>query len=212
MHDNCRCPSSERCHLGRRKGQEEKELCGGCINLWFDEHLQHKVEQFLDPREAEAKYIAGRGLLQFLGLSSAVNPAAREYVLKLEDSYKFVTPLVAVDCPHCGHRAKVTYEVRANNLGGNTFTGEQLKEFEKAHPREAAILARFHQGACIHTAHLTWGANHPDCGVVWNESGPDDGIAVKALCDLLELRVYKARPLPWKKGTLYTLKTPRRIA
>lgn len=209
MKNNCICNGPAKCHLGRKHGDEAKKLCDSCIAAWFDEHLKHRIEQLLAPQEAEAKYIAGRSLVQFLGLTSTLNGDAGEYVLKLEDGYKFVVYPAMPKCGTCGQPNKVTFEVRAENLGGQSFTGRELNEFKAKCRDRARILAHFHQGANVHTAHLTWGANHSDEGVVWSSESSDDELAIKALCDLLKERVYKERDVPWNE--MYALKVKRRI-
>jgi hypothetical protein len=92
----------------------------------------------------------------------------------------------------------VTYEIRADNLGGVSFDESYLKKYKKDSPSRAALLARFHYGVHVHTAHLTWGANHQANATIWDiNNAVENREVVRAICDLLKERVYKSRAVPW---------------
>ena len=146
MNDDCVCPKGK-CHHGRKKSNAKDTLCDKCIDLWFNIHLKHRVEKMLKPDGAESKCIIMRSLLQFLGLSAQPNPCAQTFELSLAKGYKYYK--------------KITYEIRADNLGGESFDEKSVERYKAQYPEKAELLARFYCGVHVHTAHLTWGANRP---------------------------------------------------
>lgn len=204
--DSCVCPDGK-CHNGRHMSGANDVLCDKCISLWFQTHLRHRIEKMLKPEGAESKCIAMRSLMQFLGLSSSPNPDAGTFELGLAGEYKCHKKLAEMrnKCKGGGYR-EITYEIRADNLGGESFDAESLKRYKALDPKKAKVLARFLYGVHLHTAHLTWGANHSDEGSIWdiNNSEANQEV-VREICILLQKRVYKGgRKLPWDEGYRYT--------
>lgn len=147
-----------------------------------------------------------RSLLQFLGLSAKPNPDAGTFELGLADEFWFdktlgrmLSACKARSCP------EVTYEIRADNLGGGSFDAELLACYKKRDSKKAELVARFLYGAHVHTAHLTWGANHSDGGPIWDINDPNaNKEVVREICDLLEELVYKGkREVPWDADYQY---------
>lgn len=204
--DDCVCPDGK-CHLGREMSRAKDVLCDKCINLWFQTHLRHRIKMMLKPDGVESKCIAMRSLLQFLGLSSHAKPSAGTFELMARKKYNDDTKLAEMrnSCKR-GGCSKITYEIRADNLGGESFDKASVKCYKQDNPKEAKVLARFLYGVHVHTAHLTWGANHSDKGPIWdiNDSKANQE-AVREICILLQKRVYKrGRKLPWDEGYRYT--------
>ena len=195
MPNDCICPDpNKKCHLGRQKGNEKDPLCSECIDLWFHKHLEHRIGKMIKLEGAESKCIVMRSLLQFLGLSSKPNPDAQSFELALAGRYKF---LRKKRCAHCRSFPEVTYEVRADNLGGKSFDSASLAQYKSDHPEEAELLARFLYGVHVHTAHLNWGANHSDTGPIWDiNHAKDNKDVVQQIRRLLKERVYGNRPFP----------------
>ncbi|MBI2930629.1 MAG: hypothetical protein HYY16_03175 [Planctomycetes bacterium] len=191
MSNDCLCPDGK-CHRGRPRGKERERFCDKCIELWFSNHLKHRIEKMLKPEGAESKCIVMRSLMQFLGLSSSPNPCAKKFELALAGDYRFEEPLA-----RWHGSTGVTYEVRADNLGSESFDDKALQDYKGQHAKEAELLARFHYGVHVHTAHLTWGANHSENGPIWNINSSDEDV-VREICRLLKERVYKGRNVPWK--------------
>lgn len=201
MSDNCRCPDGI-CHLGRSAGKETDPLCYKCIDLWFKEHLPHRIGKMFKEEGAESKFIVMRSLLQFLDFASSYNTAAKCFQLE------HAGPYVRVD-PHGQPQgtAKVTYEIRVGNLKGHAFDSADVAKHRQANRADAELLARFHNAAHVHTAHLTWGANHGDGWVLWDtDNGAEDLKVKRLICGLLLTRLYKhcnrERDIPWPKGFL----------
>jgi hypothetical protein len=138
-----------------------------------------------------------RSLLQFLGLSSSPNPCANKFELALADEYRFEKLLARMR-----GASEVTYEIRAVNLGGQSFDDKALSDYKSMHPKKAELLARFHYGVHVHTAHLTWGANHEDGSLIWDINSTDQTVVCE-ICDLLQKRVYGQRNLPWDNNYEY---------
>jgi hypothetical protein len=160
----------------------------------------------LKPEGAESKCIVMRSLLQFLGLSASPNPSAQTFELGLVE-YKYDQKLAEMrKKPKCGGCSKITYEIRADNLGGESFDPNSLSRYKTNCPNEAKILARFLYGVHVHTAHLTWGANHSDKGPIWDINDQEaNKEVVREICRLLQERVYKvSRKVPWDKEYRYT--------
>jgi len=203
--DSCVCPNGK-CHHGRKLPNAKDPLCVDCIDLWFNMHLRHRIKKMLQHEGAESKCIVMRSLLQFLGLSSSPNASAQTFELSLTDNYKVDRKLVDMLNQHKGSGcSNITYEIRADNLGGESFDGDSLGQYKKKYPEEANILARFLYGVHVHTAHLTWGANHSDKGPIWDiNNNLENQQVVQEICRLLQKRVYKeGREVPWDNEYRY---------
>ena len=124
LSDTCVCPKGK-CHHGRKMSNAKDPLCDKCIDLWFHKHLKHRVEKMLKPDGAESKCIIMRSLLQFLGLSAKPNPCAQTFELSLADAYKYDKKLVEMRNLSTNISCReITYEIRADNLGGESFDSE----------------------------------------------------------------------------------------
>ncbi|MBN1575365.1 MAG: hypothetical protein JW913_02360 [Chitinispirillaceae bacterium] len=192
--DDCVCPDGK-CHLGRDEKSASNVFCEKCINLWFDVHLKHRIEKMLKSEETESRCIVMRSLLQFLGLSASPNPCTKKFELRL-DRYWFDKKLVALLNP--SNQGMVTYEVKADNLGGRSFNAKSLEQYNKKYPDESDLLARFMYGVHVHTAHLNWGVNHSGAGTIWdiNDSAINER-AVVEICRLLKEHVYMGNREPY---------------
>jgi hypothetical protein len=192
---DCVCPDGI-CHLGRDEKSASAIFCEKCINLWFDVHLKHRIGKMLKPEGVESKCIVMRSLLQFLGLKATPNPSAKKFELGLAD-YWSEKKLNALLNPS-KQGPKVTYEVRAANLGGRSFDAKLLEKYKNEYPDEATLLAKFMYGVHVHTAHLNWGANHSDAGTIWdiNDTAANER-AVIEICRLLKEHVYMGNKEPY---------------
>ena len=140
-----------------------------------------------------------RTLLQFLGLAAKVNPDAKTCQLASAGEYQCTKALARMRSPEMARDCSdVTYEIRADNLGGESFDTDAVKAYKRDYPQKAELLARFLYGVHVHTAHLTWGANHGDNGVIWEIGDRDSNTKVaREICRLLKERVYRDRDVPW---------------
>ncbi|MEA3224993.1 MAG: hypothetical protein U9Q07_03520 [Planctomycetota bacterium] len=206
--NNCICPDGK-CHLGRKKSRWTDPLCGKCIELWFEDHLPHRIEMMLKPDGSESKWMAMRSLLQFLGLGSGPNLKTGALELWARDTYYDHKKLAKMRKTYKGsEQDKFTYEIRADNLRGDSFDEASLERYKQDNPKDAELLARFIYAAHQHTAHLTWGANHWDGKTIWDVGDPKANLeeeVVRVICILLEERVYKGdRKPPWDKEYNFT--------
>jgi len=202
--NDCVCPDGK-CHQGRQRTTNAKKLlCKKCITLWFEKHLKHTVRKMLDPDGAESKCIAMRSLLQFLGLRSSEDPSAKTFELKVAGKYWDHSKLAGMRNPT--KNCKITYEIRADNLGGKSFDDADLNQYKSKDPEMARLLARFLYGVNVSMAHITWGANHSDSDLVWNiNDHRENQRVVVEICNLLQERVYgQSRKPPWDSQCRYT--------
>jgi hypothetical protein len=140
----------------------------------------------LSEENSESKCIITRSILHFLGLD-----------VKYNDNFK------VHELAQHTHRiqGRATYEVMANNLGGLCFDDQAVEEFRRTQPIMAKLLARYLNGVNLHTAHLTWGANHSPDGAVWDINDHESNAKViKFACEMLQSRVYfGARAAIWNQ-------------
>jgi hypothetical protein len=158
----------------------------------------------LNPKGSESMCIVMRSLLHFLGLSSSPNPSAGTFELGLAKEYKYHCLLAKMRNPG---NYEITYEIKADNLGGESFDDKSLARYKADYPGKVELLAKFHHGVHVHTAHLTWGANHSVNCAIWDINNEEaNREVVEEICNLLQERVYKktGRQVPWDEGYNYT--------
>jgi hypothetical protein len=159
----------------RSKKTSKDRLSKGEINCFLEWHIPYRLEflrrgraiasdsRVRDPALVEAALMAGRQLLQFLGLK-----------IKSEDGQR---PILRPDTTYRCFNDRC-YEVKIVNLGG------EFQEVADLEADEERILAEFIYGANKATAHLTEDSGHK----LWD----NDGEVFFRGCEIIHQRVSAA--------------------